>query len=176
MKIHSYLTPKAKLQKSDIDRKGIYAVEFIPKGDIVSIWGGSILSSQDLAEIKEKCFREVENYAIYVADGFFLVTSTDGTLEDKDFFNHSCRPNTGMRGQIVLVAIRDITPGEEITYDYSMTDAGSGSSFSCCCGSPDCRKTVTERDWMRPELQQNYTDYFSTYVQDKINALNKKQG
>jgi len=37
------------------------------------------------------------------------------------YINHSCRPNAkpvGHRGAIVIVALRQIGPGEEITYDY----------------------------------------------------------
>jgi uncharacterized protein len=37
------------------------------------------------------------------------------------YINHSCRPNAkpvGRRGGIVIVALRQIEPDEEITYDY----------------------------------------------------------
>jgi len=37
------------------------------------------------------------------------------------YINHSCRPNAkpvGRRGGIVIVTLRRIEPGEEITYDY----------------------------------------------------------
>jgi len=37
------------------------------------------------------------------------------------YANHSCRPNAEAvlrNGRIVLVAMRDIAPGDEITYDY----------------------------------------------------------
>jgi SET domain-containing protein len=37
------------------------------------------------------------------------------------YINHSCRPNAkpvGRKGGIVIVALRQIEPDEEITYDY----------------------------------------------------------
>ena len=37
------------------------------------------------------------------------------------YINHSCRPSAkpvGRRGGIVIVALRQIEPGEEITYNY----------------------------------------------------------
>ena len=37
------------------------------------------------------------------------------------YINHSCRPNAkpvGRKGGIVIVALRRIEPGDEITYDY----------------------------------------------------------
>ncbi len=39
------------------------------------------------------------------------------------YINHSCRPNAkpvGRNGGIVIVALRRIEPGEEITYDYGI--------------------------------------------------------
>jgi uncharacterized protein len=37
------------------------------------------------------------------------------------YANHSCRPNAEAvlrKGKIAIVALRDIAPGEEVTYDY----------------------------------------------------------
>ena len=37
------------------------------------------------------------------------------------YINHACRPNCEAvlrKGQMEFVALRDIAPGEEITYDY----------------------------------------------------------
>lgn len=36
-------------------------------------------------------------------------------------FNHSCNPNSFIKGKNELVALRDIKKGEEITFDYSTT-------------------------------------------------------
>jgi hypothetical protein len=40
------------------------------------------------------------------------------------FINHSCEPSVGFAGNIVLVAMRDISAGEELTTD---ADAGPHS-------------------------------------------------
>ena len=40
------------------------------------------------------------------------------------YINHSCRPNAkpvGRKGGIVIVALRRIEPGDEISYDYGRT-------------------------------------------------------
>jgi len=50
--------------------------------------------------------------------------------------NHSCEPNAGFRGDLVLVARRDIGPEEEITWDYSTAiDEEEFPGFACCCGA-----------------------------------------
>ena len=42
------------------------------------------------------------------------------------FINHSCEPNVGFAGNTVLVAMRDISPGEELTTDYALFDDYDG--------------------------------------------------
>jgi SET domain-containing protein len=58
------------------------------------------------------------------------------------YINHSCRPNAkpvGRRGRIVIVALRRIEPGEEITYDYGQEYLKSFfENDGCQCAS--CRK------------------------------------
>lgn len=86
---------------------------------------------------------------------------------------HSCTPNSGFHGQIFLVAMRDISMGEEITFDYAMIISESVGSdivfeMECNCGSPKCRKQITEDDYKIPQLRIKYKDYFSEYIKQKI--------
>jgi SET domain-containing protein len=60
------------------------------------------------------------------------------------FLNHSCDPNCETdesHGRVWIQAIRDIAPGEELTYDYCLYD-GDEDEASCNCGAPACRKTM----------------------------------
>ena len=61
--------------------------------------------------------------------------------------NHSCEPNCVMRNR-TLVAVRGIAVGEELTYDYGLTETLSEWSFWCKCGRPDCRVFVCNRDYL----------------------------
>jgi uncharacterized protein len=64
------------------------------------------------------------------------------------FLNHSCDPNCETdesRGRVWIQAIRDIAPGEELTYDYCLYD-GDEDEASCNCGAPACRKTMYSPD------------------------------
>jgi hypothetical protein len=51
------------------------------------------------------------------------------------FINHSREPNVGFAGNTVLVAMRDISPGEELTTDYALFDDYDGM-MQCRCGMP----------------------------------------
>jgi hypothetical protein len=85
------------------------------------------------------------------------------------FSNHSCDPNIGVQGQIVFVALRVIPAGEELTHDWATTD-DEDYELECRCGAAACRRTITGKDWQRPDLQQKYHGLFSWYLQRKIAA------
>jgi hypothetical protein len=70
--------------------------------------------------------------------------------------NHSCDPSTWWDGSITLVARRDIEVGEEVTYDYSTSDIDHAFEMECSCGSPYCRGTISNRDYLEPDWQRRY--------------------
>jgi hypothetical protein len=59
-----------------------------------------------------------------------------------DRINHHCAPNAAFGAHRRLRALRRILPGEEITVDYSTTEADPGWSMHCSCDAPDCRVTL----------------------------------
>jgi SET domain-containing protein len=175
MIMHSYISAKVKVVISSVDRRGVFALKPIKKGEVVSVYGGHIITQKEYNKLAKSCFRHIHDYAIKVADGFYLVSSKGGRLEDDDFFNHSCDPNVGIKGHLLMVAIRDIRPKEELTYDYSMTDADMDYAFKCNCQSPKCRKLVSGSDWLKPAIQRKYRGFFSWFVQDKIDRSKSRR-
>lgn len=174
MRVFSYLTPKAKVRSSSIHKKGIFAKKLIKKGEIISVSGGYIIEKREYKNLLKKDSKFFRAYVTKVADGFYLGCFKKKDLEDEDFFNHSCNPNAGFKGQIVMVAMRDIKPGEEITYDYAMTDSDRRDYFKCHCGAKNCRKVITGKDWKKSTLQRKYQGYFSWHIQEKIKKLKRK--
>jgi uncharacterized protein len=87
-----------------------------------------------------------------------------------DFVNHSCAPNAGLAGQMALVALRSIRAGEEVCYDYAMSDGSDYDEFACSCGTSMCRGKVTGRDWRLSELQERYEGHFSPYLHRRMLA------
>jgi SET domain-containing protein len=165
MLVASYISPSAiRGKKSNIEGRGLFAVKPIQKGEVVAIKGGHIINKSTL-----KKFRKIiSNAEIQLNDEFFLAP-----LEKKEhdrvmmFLNHSCEPNVGVSGQIMYVAMRDIKPGEELTLDYAMIDDAS-FKMKCRCGTKNCRKIVTGKDWKRKELQKKYGDYFAWFLLQKM--------
>ena len=56
--------------------------------------------------------------------------------------NHSCAPNLGVRenqwSAYDFIALRDILAGEELAFDYAMTEHRLVAALSCWCGSLTC--------------------------------------
>jgi len=163
--ISSYITPKAvKGRDSRIEGRGLVATEPIAAGEIVAIKGGHIVDAATLGGLPEK----LRNSEVQIADGFHLVALTDGEYEPVMLFvNHCCEPNVGFAGNVVLVAMRDISAGEELTTDYALFD-DCDDAMPCRCGTPSCRGVISGRDWRKPELQRKYGPYFSWYLRKKF--------
>jgi uncharacterized protein len=167
--MNSYFSPK--LEPKEIPEKGGYGVfarQPIRAGELVIVWGGRILSLSELEQVPEENRRSI----VQVEENIFSLTM--GDPEPADYINHSCNPNVGLKGQIALVAMRDIAPGEEACYDYAMTDSCPYDEFECVCGAANCRGWITGNDWKRPELWARYQGYFSPYLERRIERL--KQG
>ena len=82
--------------------------------------------------------------------------------------NHSCEPNCGIVGSVLLVTMRDVVAGEELCFDYAMTDSDDYDTFECTCGSDRCRGVVTGDDWKQPELRDRYAGWYSTYLARRL--------
>ena len=175
MNTNSWLHPHLEKRCSATQGCGIFARVDIRKGERLAIFGGKVMLIDDMYQLP----REMQSYTMQIEERFVLGPASS-VSEDTDFFNHSCDPNSGFSGQIFLVAMRDIRAGEEVTFDYAMTVSESwGSdmvfSMNCTCGSSLCRGTITEQDWMLPELQDRYKGFFSPYIQEKIEHLNENR-
>jgi hypothetical protein len=64
-----------------------------------------------------------------------------------NFINHGCEPNLGYDGIAAIVALRGITPGEEIRMDYGTYSFSFDHEFTCSCGAWGCRGQVRRHDW-----------------------------
>jgi uncharacterized protein len=60
------------------------------------------------------------------------------------YINHSCDPNTYIQGKRIVLALKPISADEELTMDYSLTEADPDFWLpgGCTCKSTNCRKKV----------------------------------
>lgn len=159
----SFLSPDLEARPVNGGR-GVFAKKYIRTGEILAVWGGSVIGRTHFDTLPPALRR----ISVQVEEDLFLVPSIEGAAE---WFNHSCNPNAGMQGQISLVALRNILPGEEVCYDYAMSDGSPYDEFECHCGNLVCRGRVTGNDWQLPTLWHKYGDHFSPYLLRRILTL-----
>jgi hypothetical protein len=103
---------------------GLFAIEPIKKGTFIAEYKGRRVTNAEAEELEAKSSRYMyEINSRWTVDG-----STRKNIAR--YANHSCRPNAesdvvrgerarGRKGGMVIIrAIRNIKPGDEITYDY----------------------------------------------------------
>jgi SET domain-containing protein len=147
---------------------GSFAISKISKGEIVASFGGHVVYQSELANYSaDQVSRSLQlNRDTYLLSG--------DVPEEGDMINHSCEPNCGIAGTSSVQALRDIEVGEELTFDYAMSDSSKYDEFNCACGKDKCRERITGLDWQKKDLQAEYSNYFSAYIKSLIKLSHSK--
>ncbi len=165
-----YISPKLQLDRQLAKGNwGLFTTTFVNRGELLVLWGGTIVDGEQLAQLPDSC----RSHSLQVEENLYQVPLSENSIGN--FVNHSCAPNAGLLGQIGLQAMRPIMPGEEVCFDYAMSDGTPYDEFTCACATPYCRGRVTGNDWRLPELQERYRGYFSPYLQRRINQHRREQ-
>ncbi len=167
----SWVNPKITIKDAGEKGIGSFANAPIHKGEIIIVQGGRVMNYKNIMESDYKPFCD----HCFQIEKDLLICPVEPTREKLDGVcqvNHSCNPTCGFLGQIILVTMRNIQIGEEITYDYAMTDTNWQNvictEMECLCGANNCRRVITGEDWKVKDLQEKYKGYFSTYIQEMI--------
>jgi SET domain-containing protein len=119
---------------SPIHGTGGFAKTSISKGSRVIEYVGERID-------KRESLRRCEQNNVYIfALGPEFDLDGNVTWNPARFLNHSCAPNCDaalQEGRLWIVANRNISPGEELTFNYGF-DLESYRDYPCHCGSPDC--------------------------------------
>lgn len=97
-------------------------------------------------------------------------TTLDPESDPSWFFNHSCDPNCGYDGDERIVALRVVEQGEELVYDYAMTETQESRHMGmvCHCGSPQCRGVLDFADWQDEQWVERYGDRVTHHIAQRI--------
>jgi len=163
----TYFSHKTEKRISPIQGRGLFAKADIEKGEVVVVKGGYVLTKSQ----RDQIGKELGPSEIQITEHLFIGPTSENEREGGMMhLNHSCEPNLGLQGQIVFVALRDIEPNEEVTFDYAMTN-DEEYEMQCKCGAETCRGIITGTDWRKPEIQHKYDGYFSWFIQQRIAAV-----
>jgi len=172
----SWMNPKLEVRDTKKYGKGVFSTADLKKDEILFVMGGYVLDID--GENRLKGFPEDKGIEISEDFSFCPPRPSDIKLMPQHYVNHSCEPNTGWKGQLFMVAMKNIKKGYEIVYDYAMIICSNKNSnnyfkMDCFCGSKNCRKVIDEEGWKNPKLQKKYKGYFQWYLEEKIRK-NKK--
>jgi uncharacterized protein len=125
--------------RSKIDGKGCFAAIRYRQNQQIAEYVGERISSAE-AERRRGASRK---QCICDVDSEWAIDGSRGG-NGTQYVNHSCRPNAEvivLSGRIFLYALRQITPGEEITTDYLYELGLDGTR--CNCRMPSCWETMS---------------------------------
>jgi uncharacterized protein len=132
------------IRSSAIHAAGCYSTTAICKGSRVAEYTGPRMTKNEADSTYEE---SPVTYLFGLGDGSEVI---DGHCMAM-FINHSCDPNCEteeLDGRVWIRAIKNIRPGDEITYDYCLYDGGTDEA-TCNCGAPKCRGTMYSREEVR---------------------------
>lgn len=121
---------------------GLFATKPIKKGAKIVRYFGPLL------DCKKKKDDAIENKYLFELNGRWTI---DGSVRENvaRYINHACRPNAESdvkvrKRKVVIRAIKDISPGEEINYDYG-TDYFKAYLKPIGCKCAACEKKRTKK-------------------------------
>ena len=147
--------------------KGLVAHEPIKKGE--KLWNRMIAGKStftraelfDIIDKKPQLKLIVTSFCCMVGDDLYTIPTAcleeNAIIDERQFINHSCDPNCGYStekdGTCITVAIKDINPGDELTYHYGMLETEASLTYGhvCNCRSSNCSK-VWKFDLYRREI------------------------
>lgn len=131
--------------------KSVFATDGFAAGVTITRFSGARLPARKLPR---RLLGRADRY-LQIASDTYLGPS--GAIDD--LINHSCAPNAGLRfldDAVILIALRDIAPGEEVAWDYSTTLADASWAMTCACGAAECRGVIRAFETLPVERQEWY--------------------
>ena len=134
--------------RSRVHDRGVFATRPIGKGMCIIEYIGRRVPWSSVADDVD----DVRTYFFGIKDGSVVIDPEIGGNEAR-WINHSCDPNCEAieeeNGRVFIYALRDIRPGEELSYDYQLEvdeprTPEVEQESACHCGSTNCRGTMLE--------------------------------
>lgn len=135
-----FVWAELRVDRSKIDRLGVFADEPIPRDTKVIRYTGEKITNRQAERRWARRLLAGKNPRVYTIQ-LNRHWAVDGAVggSGAEFINHSCDPNLTvrkMRGQVFLYSRKTIRAGQELTVDYGFR------CEPCHCGARTCRGTI----------------------------------
>jgi SET domain-containing protein len=137
------------VRNSPIHGRGVFALRPIAKGTRVVEYKGERISHEEADERYAEMHENSPHTMLFTVDDEIVIDATRKGNSAR-WINHSCSPNCEVADEdrrIFIDARRDITIGEELTYDYNLQigephTTKAKRAHACFCGARRCRGTM----------------------------------
>ena len=129
---------------SDADRRESFKLEIREKDGCKGVFAGEDIPKSSAFKLGGVVSGRHDRYSLQLGrDRHLHVPSDDDGIESPDYFwrylNHSCQPNGYINtAGLAFVALREISKGEECTFNYLTTEFEMAVPFTCRCGAVNC--------------------------------------
>ena len=121
---------------------------------------GDIFSTFEAAET----LHTPNKYTVQVNEGIHIILAPDFL----QYINHSCDPNIFFdTSKMELSCLKNIAPGDELTFFYPSTEFEMESPFNCFCGSNNCLHLIQGASFLPHEIIHHYK--FTDFIMQKLN-------
>jgi SET domain-containing protein len=149
---------KIEARQSDIHGNGVFAIAPLKKGERVVEYKGKRRRHEEVDEDDSGDVESGHTFLFTLNDDYVIDANYKGNKAR--WINHSCDPNceaviaehdgsNRKKDKVFIEAIRNIKPGEELTYNYGIVldephTARLKKVWACRCGSPKCTGTMLQ--------------------------------
>lgn len=151
------MSRKIAARKSRIHGNGVFAVKALKQGERVIEYKGRRRSHEEVDSDDSGDVESGHTFLFTLDDAYVIDANYEGN--DARWINHSCDPNCeavieededdSRNSRVFIEAVRDIEPGEELTYNYGITLAERHTPrlkkiWACRCGARNCTGTMLQ--------------------------------
>jgi uncharacterized protein len=135
------LTIELSVKKSRLHGFGCFATVHIPKNCAIGEYAGQRIT-------RTEAMRRMRRPGVKRISELDADLYIDGSVAGNDtkYINHSCEPNADVfiiDGLMIIFALQEIVPGEEITVDY--LNSFEEDRTVCKCRTASCRRSLNQK-------------------------------
>jgi len=140
---------RVQVRRSGVHGKGVFALARIAAGEtVIEYTGERITWKEALRRHPHDPAQPNHTFYFHIDDQHVIDANVGGNAAR--WINHACDTNCEadeVDGRVFIKTLRDVSPGEELFYDYGLVIDGRLTAklkreYPCHCGSSQCRGTL----------------------------------
>ncbi len=150
------MSRKIVTRRSSIHGNGVFAARKLGPGVELIEYQGRLRTHTQADRLYEGGVDTGHTFLFTLNERYIIDANVEGN--EARWLNHSCAPNcqavweesadgNPRKDRILIETLREIAPGEELTYDYGIRlpvrqTAKMKALWACRCGAPECSGTM----------------------------------